>query len=84
MNSQLEFDCVKDLPKVPRMGVVRFELEYAVDLNDQSMVDHAKECLYEDIMSMVKYDEVFNGIQIVETTNVTYDDIPEFLTESID
>lgn len=81
-----EFDFVKEIPikKVPRMGLVRFELSYAVDLNDKSMVDHAKECLYEDIMSMVKHDETFNGIQVVETNDVSYDDIPEFLIEDID
>ena len=81
MNKQAEFGWVKDIPtkQVPRMGLVRFELSYAVDLNDEAMVDHAKECLYEDIMSMVKHDETFNGIRVEENTDIDYDDIPEFL-----
>ena len=54
MNSQLEFDCVKDLPKAPRLGKVHIDLGYYVDLNDQSMVQHAKDCLYEDLCSLVK------------------------------
>lgn len=83
MNNQKEFDWVKDIPtkNVPRMGLVRFELHYAVDLNDEEMVNHAKECLYEDIMSMVKHDETFNGIKVVESPETSYDEIPDFLTE---
>lgn len=84
MNSQLEFDCVKDLPKAPRMGRVSMCLEYFVDLNDESMVEHAKQCLYEDIMSMVKYDELYNVIGVEETPEASVQDIPAFLTESID
>lgn len=81
MTKQIEFGWVKDIPtnKTPRMGLVRFELSYAVDLDDKAMVDHAKECLYEDIMSMVKHDETFNGIRVEENPEVSYDDIPEFL-----
>jgi hypothetical protein len=84
MTKQIEFGWVKDIPKVPRMGLVRFELSYAVDLNDNEMVDHAKECLYEDVMSIVKHDETFNGIRVEENTEVSYDDIPEFLLEEED
>lgn len=81
MSKQAEFGWVKDIPikKVPCMGLVRFELSYAVDLNDEAMVEHAKQCLYEDIMAMVKYDETFNGIRVEENNDVEYDDIPEFL-----
>lgn len=79
MTKQIEFGWVKDIPKAPRVGLVRFELSYAVDLNDNEMVDHAKECLYEDIMSMVKHDEKFNGIRVEENSDIEYDEIPEFL-----
>lgn len=81
MTKQIEFGWVKDIPtnNVPRMGLVRFELSYAVDLNDKEMVDHAKECLYEDIMSMVKHDETFNCIRVEENSDIEYDNIPEFL-----
>jgi hypothetical protein len=66
----------------PRMGLVKFELHYAVDLDNESMVNHAKECLYEDITSMVKYDETFKGIDVVEAPEITEEYIPDFLIEA--
>jgi hypothetical protein len=81
---QPEFDIVKDIPKAPNIGRVHFELEYFVDLNDESMVEHAKTCLYEDIMSLVKYNEVFDHIGVQESSEHSYEDIAEFLKESID
>jgi hypothetical protein len=81
MISQLEFDCVKDLPKAPKLGKVNLSLEYFVDLNDASMVEHAKECIIEDLQSMIKYNEAFNYIAVDEAPESTYDDIPEFLKE---
>jgi hypothetical protein len=84
MNSQLEFDCVKDLPKAPRLGKVHIDLGYYVDLNDESMVQHAKDCLYEDLCSLVKYNELYDALDIVEAPEASIQNIPEFLTESID
>lgn len=85
MNKQKEFDWVKDIPikKVPNMGKVVIHLEYPVDLNEPEMVDYAKESLYEDIASMIKYDEVSNVIAVQEDSNLSYDDIPEFLVEYV-
>jgi hypothetical protein len=48
------------------------------------MVQHAKEAFYEDIMNMVKYDELFDAIDIVDATDATEADIPEFLLEEED
>lgn len=79
MNKQTEFDWAKDLPQQPRMGKVRILLEYAVDLNDDAMVQNAKECLYEDLMSIMKYNEALDWIGVVENPEVSYDEIPEFL-----
>lgn len=86
MTKQIEFDWVKEIPtkQIPRMGKVYLQLEYMVDLNDEGMVNHARECLYEDIMSLVKCDEVFNAINVDEAPDASYDDIPDFLIESLD
>ncbi len=80
---QPEFDIVKDIPtkNIPKIGRVHFCLEYFVDLNDNNMVEHAKTCLYEDIMSLVKYNEVFDCIGVQESPEHSYDDIAEFLKE---
>jgi hypothetical protein len=43
------------------------------------MVSQAKEFVYEDIMSAVKYDEVFNYIEVVDAPDAKESDIPEFL-----
>ncbi len=83
MNS--EFDFVKEIPikKIPKIGRVYFCLEYFVDLNDSYMVEHAKQCLYEDVMSMVKYDEVYGNIKVKESEEHSYDDIPDFFCDEL-
>jgi imidazoleglycerol phosphate synthase glutamine amidotransferase subunit HisH len=80
---QPEFDIVKDIPinQIPKIGRVYFCHEYFVDLNNTDMVQEAKECLYEDIMSMVKNQEVYECIGTGEAPEATYNDIPEFLKE---
>jgi hypothetical protein len=83
MNNEFEF--VKDMPTkyVPKMGKVSYHLEYFVDLNNDDMVRYAKESLYEDVMIFIKYDEVFDMIDVEEDSKATYDDIPEFIKEYI-
>jgi hypothetical protein len=67
-------------PKAKRLGKVIFDLSYVVDLDDADMVDHAKECIYEDIMSAYKYDEVQNYIEVTEPDKTLKEsDIPQFL-----
>lgn len=67
-------------PKPKRLGKVIFDLGYVVDLDDADMVDRAKECIYEDIMSAYKYDEVQNYIEVTEPEGTLKEsDIPEFL-----
>jgi hypothetical protein len=82
MNNEFQF--VKDMPTkyVPKMGKVCIHLEYFVDLNNDAMVQDAKECLYEDVMSLVKCDEIFDSIGVEEAPEATEKDIPSFLTES--
>jgi hypothetical protein len=86
MITQTEFDWVNTIPpkKVPRIGRVYFNIQYFVDLNDESMIDHAKECICEDIECMVKNNETFISIAIDEAPELTYDDIPYFLKECCD
>lgn len=86
MTTQTEFDWVNTIPKknVPRIGRVYFNREYFVDLNDQSMIDHAMECISEEIDYMVKYNDTLNSIAIGEAPESTYEDIPEFLKECCD
>ncbi len=66
-----------------KWGKVFIDLGYYVDLDDESMVNHAKECVYEDIMSAVKYDELFNWIRVEEDPTVKPVDIPDFLQEDM-
>lgn len=63
------------------MGKVEIKLEYAVDMDNEEMVNHAKECLYEDMMDAVKYNEMFKFIEVTEDNTLSVDDIPDFLME---
>jgi len=65
--------------KKVKLGKVIFDLGYVVDLNDPDMVAHAKECIYEDIMSAYKYDEVQSYIEVVDAPGAKESDIPSFL-----
>ena len=57
------------------------DLGYVVRAGDDQMIQHAKEAFYEDIMNAVKYDELFDWIDVVEAPEATEADIPEFLLE---
>jgi hypothetical protein len=62
-----------------RLGRIEFKISYVVDLENENMVDEARQCVYEDVMNAVKYDEVAENIDVVEDTTATTEDIPEFL-----
>jgi hypothetical protein len=67
-----------------RLGKITFDLEYVVDLDNEDMVEYAKTCIYEDVMSAMKYNEIQNYIKVGdEDKSLTEDDIPAFLTDSI-
>ena len=72
---------MKKTKKKPKMGRVVLNFGYVVDLNNQEMVDHAKDCLFEDVCSAIKYDEVADWIDVVDDPNATPEEIPEFLLE---
>ena len=60
---------------------VTLDLYYMVRDDDESMIEHAKHCLYEDIMNLVKYNELYDMITLVDAPNGKEEDIPEFLIE---
>lgn len=62
-----------------KFNKVTLDLYYMVRDGDESMTEHAKQCLYEDIMSLVKYDELYEAISVVSAPEGKEEDIPEFL-----
>jgi hypothetical protein len=60
------------------------DLGYVVRAGDDEMIQHAKTAFYEDIMNAVKYDELFDMIDIVDAPDAKEKDIPEFLLEKED
>ena len=63
------------------MGRVILDINYIVDMDNEDMVKHAIESLYEDLMQGVKYGNITDWIDVVEDKNATEDMIPEFLLE---
>ncbi len=61
---------------------VTLDLYYMVRDDNESMKVRAKQCLYEDIMSLVKYNELYDAITFVDAPGATEADIPEFLLET--
>ena len=65
-----------------KLKKVTLDLYYMVYDDDESMHEHAKNCLYEDIMNLVKYNELYDWIRVVDAPpNAKECDIPEFLLE---
>jgi hypothetical protein len=60
---------------------VTLDLYYVVRAGDDDMIQHAKDCLYEDIMSAYKTDALYDCIRVVDAPEATESDIPEFLLE---
>ena len=65
---------------MPRLGRIAFDLGYVVDLDNNEMVDEAKECVLEDIRNASKFGELDQYLEIQPAPdNATEADIPEFL-----
>ena len=62
---------------------VVLDLGYVVRDGDEEMERHAMIALYDDIMNLIKYDEVFDAITIIDAPDAKEEDIPEFLLEEI-
>lgn len=68
---------------MPRLGRVAFDLGYVVDLDNNEMVDEAKECVLEDIHNAIKFGELDQYLEIQPApANATEADIPEFLVHA--
>jgi hypothetical protein len=64
-----------------KLGRICVDLNYIVDIDNDEMVRHATEALYEDLMQGIKYGDLTNWIRVSEDKNATEDMIPEFLLE---
>lgn len=65
-----------------RIGKLMMSAEYFVDLDNDQMVQLAKNALVEDVYNAVKYEEVENWIGFIETPDATEQDIPSWLMEN--
>ena len=66
-----------------RVGYIKLTIQYAVDLDDPDMVSEAKDCIYDDVTNMVKYDEVASWIKVGKADpKLRTGDIPDFLLEA--
>ncbi len=64
-----------------KLGRICVDLNYIVDMDNDEMVRHATEALYEDLMQGIKYGDLANWICISEDKDAKEDMIPEFLLE---
>ena len=60
---------------------VILDLGYVIRDGDDNMEQNAKEYIYEDIMNLIKYNEVDDAITVVDAPDAKEEDIPEFLRE---
>jgi hypothetical protein len=67
-----------------RLGKVTIGHSYVVDLDNQEMVDEAKDCLAEDMMNAVKYNEIGANLHVDPAPDADPGDIPDFLMEGAD
>ena len=64
-----------------KLGRISLDLNYIIDMDNEEMVRHAIEALYEDLMQGVKYGDLANWIRISEDKDAKEDMIPEFLLD---
>jgi hypothetical protein len=64
-----------------KLGRISLDLNYIVDMDNEEMVRHATEALYEDLMQGIKYGDLANWIRISEDKDAKEDMIPEFLLD---
>ena len=64
-----------------KLGRICVDLNYIVDMDNEEMVRHATEALYEDLMQGIKYGDLANWIRVSEDKDAKEDMIPEFLLD---
>jgi hypothetical protein len=62
---------------------VILDLGYVVRDGDEEMERQAMISIYEDIMCLVKHDEVYDAITVIDAPDAREEDIPEFLQEEL-
>lgn len=67
----------------PKLKKVTLDLYYVVRAGDDDMIQHAKDCLYEDIMSAYTLDTLYDSIRVVDAPEAKEEDVPSFLLEEI-
>ena len=61
---------------------VVIDVGYLAYKDDESMVDHAKAALYEDVMNAVKHNEIDSWVGVTDAPDADPSDIPGFLLET--
>jgi hypothetical protein len=64
-----------------RGGKVRIIIEYAVDLDKLEQVEVAKDFVYEDAYSAIKYNDLGGYLEVIEDASVTENDIHSAIIE---
>ena len=62
-----------------RMGRVKFEISYVVDLDNHEMVDHATDLAIEDVCEAYKYNNLGVYLENVEDNTLMESDIQSCL-----
>lgn len=69
-----------------RIGTVSVSVRYVVDMDDEEMVDQAKECIYDDLVQMLVknpgLEEFYAALKVECNPVLTESDIDDFLVES--
>lgn len=67
------------------LAKITIDLGYVVDINDPDMIEHARNAFYEDLMYMVKHNELAEVIEVGEPDpTLKESDIPSFLYDEKD
>jgi len=64
-----------------RLGKIYIPTHYVVDLDAENMVHEAKDCMFEDLINAVKYNELADWVTVVEDSSLSEADIPDFLKD---
>jgi hypothetical protein len=64
-----------------RLGKIKMTFEYTVDLDNERMVDYAKDAILEDIGSFYLESDNIDALEVVEDKDAKEGDIPSFLLE---
>lgn len=67
-----------------RMGKLIIELSYVVDLDNEEMVEHAKQLLYDDVTSLANDVDIHSWVATIEDSSLSERDIPSFLLDEED